>query len=60
MSDVLPSSSSLSDELTARSGLFSAIFVLFFFSLRVLTGKSSLLKTVLAGSTLYPYVLGLP
>jgi hypothetical protein len=44
----LPSSSSLS-ELDTRSGLLSAISVLFFFSFRVLTGKSSLQKNCAGG-----------
>jgi hypothetical protein len=48
MSETLPSSSSLS-ELEARSGLLSAIVVLFFFPFRVLTGKSSLLKNCAGG-----------
>ena len=48
MSETLPSSSSLS-ELDTRSGLPSAISVLFFFPFRVLTGKSSLLKNCAGG-----------
>ncbi len=47
MSETLPSSSL--SELDARSGLLSAILVLFFFPFRVLIGKSSLLKNCAGG-----------
>ena len=47
MSETLPSPSL--SELDARSGLLSAMLVLFFFPFRVFTGKSSLLKNCSGG-----------